>query len=206
MNGLDSERRNSAAGWLVLTAGLAVGIPGFAQDVELEEILVTGSRIARPDFESASPIVSVTQEHFQETGATSVELVMNRLPQLVPDATSTSNNPGRDGQAQLQLRGLGPHRTLVLLDGRRIVPANANGIVDANIIPASLIESVEIITGRASAVYGAVGGGIGGRYAVSGRRDACRFRERCRRRHRRGPIGGRTWHTRAAFLRRSDFR
>ena len=119
MNGLASEHRSSGAGWLALAAGLAVALPGVAQDVELEEIIVTGSRIARPDFESASPIVSITQERFRETGATSVEIVMNRLPQLVPDQTSTSNNPGNDGQAHLQLRGLGFPFLLVFLLGRR---------------------------------------------------------------------------------------
>lgn len=142
----------------------AVGMTAQAQeattspiygDQELEEIFVTGSRIARPDFESASPIVTVSQDNFVETGATSVELVMNRMPQLVPDQTSTSNNPGGTGQAKLQLRGLNPIRTLVLMDGRRVVPANSDGTVDANIIPAPLVESVEIITGGASAVYGA---------------------------------------------------
>jgi len=152
--------------WIALAVPLiaTAGIAAQAQDAttsptygeqELEEIFVTGSRIARPDFESASPIVTVPRENFVATGATSVEMVMNRMPQLVPDQTSTSNNPGMTGEARVQLRGLSPYRTLVLLDGRRVVPSNSEGTVDVNIIPASLVESVEIITGGASAVYGA---------------------------------------------------
>ena len=140
--------RRAAAGLL------AVSIQTAAQDVPLEEIVVTGSRIARPDFESASPIVSVAPEAFARTGATNVDAVLNRLPQFVPDITNSSNNPSNGGQGNLQLRGLGATRTLVLLNGRRLVPANGNGVVDVNVIPPSLIESVEVITGGASAVYG----------------------------------------------------
>ena len=128
--------------------------PAHSQDGGLEEIVVTGSRISRPDFESASPIVSITQAAFERTGSTSVDTAMNRLPQLVPTFTSTSNNPANGGQGNLNLRGLGPVSTLVLVDGRRLIPANGNGVVDVNIIPAALVESVEIITGGASAVYG----------------------------------------------------
>ena len=129
-------------------------LPADAQDEALEEIVVTGSRIARPDFESASPVFSIAAEKFEETGSTSVDSVLNRMPQFVPDFTSTSNNPGNGGQGNVQLRGLGTTSTLVLLDGRRLVPANGNGVVDVNVIPPSLIERVEIVTGGASAVYG----------------------------------------------------
>jgi len=140
---------------LRLAVLLAIGTSAAAVAQEpLEEIFVTGSRIARPDFESASPIVSITQESFERTSATSVDVVMNRLPQFVPDVTSTSNNPANGGQGNLQLRGLSPWRTLVLMDGRRLIPANGTGVVDVNIIPRALIESVEVITGGASAVYG----------------------------------------------------
>lgn len=120
----------------------------------LEEITVTGSRIARQDYQSASPISTVNAELFEQTGSPTIETVLNTLPQFVPSITSTSNNPANGGQANVALRGLGTTRTLVLLDGRRIVPSNATGVVDLNLIPASIIENVEIITGGASAVYG----------------------------------------------------
>jgi len=125
-----------------------------AQDDDIEQVIVTGSRIARPDFDSASPIVSVTKELFERSGSNTVESTLNTLPQFVPSYTSTSNNPGNGGQANVSLRGLGPTATLVLVDGKRLMPANGDGVTDLNIIPSSLIESVEIITGGASAVYG----------------------------------------------------
>jgi len=127
--------------------------PAFARD-ELEEILVTGTRIAQRDFESASPMVSVSQEFFARTGSSTVETALNTLPQFVPAYTSTSILASNGGQANVQLRGLGPGSTLILIDSKRLIPANGSGVVDLNIIPPSLIESVDIITGGASAVYG----------------------------------------------------
>ncbi len=123
-------------------------------DAELEEITVTGSRLVRQDYQSASPISTVDAQQFLDTGAPTIETVLNTLPQFVPAITSTSNNPSNGGQANVSLRGLGTTRTLVLLDGRRVVPSNATGVVDLNLIPASVIQNVEIITGGASAVYG----------------------------------------------------
>ena len=147
--------------WFVAKAGrvmasLLLPLSALAQapGEVLETIVVTGSRIARPDFESASPIVSITADAFARTSSTSVDTVVSQLPQFSPDFTSTSNNPNNGGQANVQLRGLGATSTLVLLDGRRIVPANGNGVVDVNVIPASLVESVEVVSGGASAVYG----------------------------------------------------
>jgi outer membrane receptor protein involved in Fe transport len=146
-------QRNRPVGVGCLLAALLAGHAAVAQD-ELEQVIVTGSRIARPDFDSASPIVSVTEELFQRSGSGTVETTLNTLPQFVPSYTSTSNNPGNGGQANVSLRGLGTTSTLVLVDGKRLMPANGNGVVDLNIIPSALIESVEIITGGASAVYG----------------------------------------------------
>jgi len=141
---------------MVFTAGSASGQEedGSDETDSLDKVVVTGSRIARPDFESASPIVTVPAEAFDQTGAPTVEATLNKFPQFVPGYTSTSNNPSADGQAQLNLRGLGSEATLVLIDGRRLTPANGSGVADVNIIPPSLIERVEIVTGGASAVYG----------------------------------------------------
>lgn len=137
------------------TASVGAYAPGaLAQEAELEQIVVTGSRIARPDYESASPVVSVSQQLFQQSGSASVDTVINALPQFVPSITSTSNNPSNAGQSNIDLRGLGSNRVLVLMDGRRIVPANGTGTVDLNLLPSSLIQNVEIISGGASAVYG----------------------------------------------------
>jgi iron complex outermembrane receptor protein len=140
---------------LIASAALAA-VSAHAQDkpIQLEEVVVTGSRIQRPDFVSNSPVASVTAATFQDTGSTAIETVLNQLPQFVPSVTTSSNNPANGGQANIDLRGLGTNRNLVLLNGRRLPPSNSNGTVDVNIIPASLIERVEVVTGGASAVYG----------------------------------------------------
>jgi len=152
---MDRRRQRPACWTRAALACTAWSVPALAAaDTALEEIIVTGSRIARPDFTSASPIVSVDQARFEQTSATSVGAVLETLPQFVPTFGSTSNNPANGGQANLALRGLPTTATLVLLDGRRLMPANGTGVVDVNIVPPALVESVEIITGGASAVYG----------------------------------------------------
>jgi outer membrane receptor protein involved in Fe transport len=144
----------------LLLAGATVGVPVFAQQAPntdepqvLEVVTVTGSRVKR-DFASDSPIVSVNSDLMSQTGSTSIEQVLNQLPQFVPSITTTSNNPSNGGQANIDLRGLGTLRNLVLLDGRRLPPSNPDGSVDINIIPAALLDHVEVATGGASAVYG----------------------------------------------------
>jgi iron complex outermembrane receptor protein len=121
---------------------------------EVEEIVVTGSRIVRRDFEGNSPVFTLDSSAITDAGTAQIEQVLNELPQLVPTITTTSNNPSNGGQAQVDLRGLGTTRTLVLMNGQRLQPSNVNGSIDLNTIPAGLIESVEIVTGGGSAVYG----------------------------------------------------
>jgi iron complex outermembrane recepter protein len=133
----------------------------LSAEEELTEVTVTGSRIARRDFESSSPIVTVGTESFEQSGTQSVESVLNQLPQFVPSQTMFSSGDvqpsafSNPGIVSLNLRGLGPNRNLVLVDGRRPQPANAQLVVDINSIPTAAIESVEIISGGASATYGA---------------------------------------------------
>ena len=133
--------------------------PRRADDQSLEEIVVTGTRIARPNFDAASPIVAVPAAAFKRTASGTAETTLNRYPQFVPGYTGTSNIAGNlngdsEGRAGLNLRGLGDNRTLTLVEGRRLMPVNGNGETDLNVIPPALIESVEIVTGGASAVYG----------------------------------------------------
>lgn len=128
----------------------AASVPAFAQS---DEIIVTGSRIAKKDFSSNSPVASVGQAQFDLTGTINTESLLNTLPQAVPGLDRTSNNPG-GGIATIDLRGLGSQRTLVLIDGVRAVPTTGGGTVDINTIPTALIERVEVVTGGASAVYG----------------------------------------------------
>lgn len=121
----------------------------------IEEVVVTGSRIARSDFVAESPIVTATQETLQSLGAVTVDEALSQLPQLAISAGSSANAyNGGAGQAKANLRGLGSQRTMVLIDGRRMVPALPDGSVDLNLLPSNMIDSVEIITGGASAVYG----------------------------------------------------
>jgi iron complex outermembrane receptor protein len=125
------------------------------------EVAITGSRIVRRDLEAASPSFTVDVQSFGESSTLGVESVLNQLPQFVPVDTqfvttdifpTATNTPGI---GTLNLRGLGVNRTLVLIDGRRGQPANSTLVIDTNSIPATAIESVEIISGGASATYGA---------------------------------------------------
>ena len=138
-----------AASMAVVTAPVA-----SAQDAEVDEIFVTGSRIARKDFTANSPVITVGQEELNLSGVTNIENLLNQLPAVVPGLNSTSNNPGLGGQATVDLRGLGPDRTLVLINGRRLAPSDKSATVDLNVIPATLVERIEVVTGGASAVYG----------------------------------------------------
>jgi outer membrane receptor protein involved in Fe transport len=121
----------------------------------VEQIIVTGSRIARRDYTSPTPIVTATEQVIQQGGISNVEQALNVMPQFVPAGDATATGRGAAGQrATLNLRGLGTNRNLVLLDGRRLPFSSATGVTDVNIIPSALIQGVEAITGGASAVYG----------------------------------------------------
>ena len=113
------------------------------------DIVVTGSRIQRPNMTSAAPITSVTAQDIRAQAAVNVEDVLNRLPQVAPDSQQTYNDS--DGRQRIKLRSLGFERTLVLIDGKRIGTQNGQ---DVGIIPPSLLERVDVLTGGASSVYG----------------------------------------------------
>ncbi len=126
----------------------------------LEEVVVTGSRIANPRSTSDSPLVAVDAAQIAATGQVSLDAALGQMPQFsasqgmteVGDVQGSTGFEG--GQSYSDLRGLGPQRTLVLLDGQRLVPTNPNGAIDLNVIPMALIEGIDVITGGASAVYG----------------------------------------------------
>jgi iron complex outermembrane recepter protein len=126
----------------------------------LTEVVVTGSRIAQPGLESISPVTTVTQADIAAQGFSSVEDVLNNMPQVMADQGSAVSN-GATGTSTVNLRNLGPQRTLVLINGRRLMPGNANdtpinaGPADLNNIPIALVDRVDLLTGGASAVYGA---------------------------------------------------
>lgn len=133
----------------------------LAQDASMEEVVITGSRIVRRDLEAASPIVTVGGRNFEESSTLAVESVLNQLPQFIPSNTQFNTSDvfpsatSTPGISTVNMRGLGSNRTLVLIDGRRGQPVNSTLVIDTNSIPSSALESVEIISGGASATYGA---------------------------------------------------
>jgi iron complex outermembrane recepter protein len=159
----------AASGSAILATALAVTPANvtFAQDAApVDEITVTGSRIRRQDFTANAPITTIDQTTFENTSTIGVETVLNQLPQFVPAVTQFSTGDVQNtaintvGASTVSLRGLGANRNLVLINGRRGQPVNSTMVVDTNMIPSSAIQRVEVISGGASAVYGAdaVGG------------------------------------------------
>jgi outer membrane receptor protein involved in Fe transport len=128
------------------------------EDGLLEEVIVTGTRIARRDFNTPSPLTTVDRADIEFTVQPTIEETLNQMPQVTPGLGRGSNNPSPSGSpsgaATVDLRGFGPHRTLVLLNGRRVAPFGTGNAVDLNNIPRFLLERIEIITGGTSAVYG----------------------------------------------------
>jgi outer membrane receptor protein involved in Fe transport len=133
---------------------MAARAQASAAPEQVAEVVVTGSRISRRDYVSDSPIVTVGPQVMASSGVPTIEGALNQLPQVDASAGSASSFNARGGQASIDLRGLGQQRTLVLLNGRRLQPSNPDGSVDLNIVPKSLVDNVEVITGGASAVYG----------------------------------------------------
>ncbi|WP_339706804.1 TonB-dependent receptor [uncultured Sphingosinicella sp.] len=127
----------------------------MAEGVSEETIIVTGSRIVRPNIDAASPIAVVTGEEVVANADVTLDTFLNTLPQVNPAGSTTSNNPGNNGQSNVDLRGLGSNRNLVLINGRRPMVSGTDQSVDLNTIPQGLIERIEVITGGAGATYGA---------------------------------------------------
>jgi iron complex outermembrane recepter protein len=146
--------RFAIIGSTVGAAGMAFTTTAVAQEPQIEEVVVTGSLIARRDAISESPILTIDQAAILESGYVTLDQYLNTLPQITPNLSSQSNNPSGNGRAVVDLRGLGSARNLVLMDGRRAMGSTSAGTIDTNTIPAALVERVEIITGGAGATYG----------------------------------------------------
>lgn len=142
------------------TADTAVANQTAADDANVDDtIVVTGSRIRRPNLDSAVPVTSIGGEEFFQTGKTSVGDTLNELPALRSTFSQSNSSRflGTAGLNLLDLRGLGTQRTLVLVNGRRHVAGDIlNNAVspDVNTFPTDLIERVDIVTGGNSAIYG----------------------------------------------------
>ena len=150
---------------LAAVAAAAVSGEAFAQQQapaatvaqnEIETVVVTGSRIQTPNEISISPVTTITAVDIQQTGYTRTEDLINSLPSVVASQGANLSITA-DGTSTIDLRGLGAQRTLVLVDGRRLGPGSGDGrnYSDINQIPNALIQSVDVLTGGASAVYGA---------------------------------------------------
>ena len=172
---LDTNKLSSAVRMaLTLGAVAAAGVAGTAMAQatgatpstsknakELQTIVVTGSRIRRVDVETANPVFTISRQTIQESGAVTLGNIVQSSPAISGDATNPQvNNGGGDASATVSLRGLGPSRTLVLIDGHRMAIDPNQGAPDINTIPADLVERVEILKDGASSIYGnsAIGG------------------------------------------------
>jgi outer membrane receptor protein involved in Fe transport len=129
---------------------------GATQEDAGRDIVVTGTRIPQANLESVAPVTVVSDQDLKLQGTARVEDLLNSLPSVFAAQASTISN-GADGTATVDLRGLGAKRTLVLVNGRRLVPGSpvTAGPADINIIPSAIVKRVEVLTGGASSTYGA---------------------------------------------------
>jgi outer membrane receptor protein involved in Fe transport len=160
----------------VLLAGACMSCPALAQDVDPADpapaadaasadniIVITGTRVLRSELDFANPVVSVTAAAIQDSGYTNLADLLVESPALLGSTTGALTGGsfpefGESGLDLLNLRNLGSERTLVLVDGRRHVAAQSgSAAVDINAIPTDLVEAVDVLTGGASAIYGADG-------------------------------------------------
>lgn len=156
------SRARLSAGVASAVIGFAMlATPAFAQEAAAEDdggdIIVTGSRIPQPNLEGISPVTTVNAQDIKLSGTPKTEDLLNSLPQVFAAQSSTLSN-GATGTATVDLRGLGTSRTLVLINGRRLMtgdPNSTSSAADLNFIPSQLIKRVDVLTGGASATYGA---------------------------------------------------
>ncbi|WP_230461374.1 TonB-dependent receptor domain-containing protein [Sphingobium sp. CAP-1] len=123
--------------------------------VPVTDIVVTGTRLGS-NFSAPTPVTSIGAERLDALGITNVGEALNQLPSFRASSgpAAQANLGGNIGARLLDLRGLDPQRTLVLVDGKRFVPSTVQGSVDTNLIPSSLLRTVDVVTGGASAAYG----------------------------------------------------
>lgn len=140
---------------------LVVVAPAHAQDAapqaadadDKDVVVVTGTRISREGYVSSSPVTTIDASELERKQPIDVEEVLRSMPQFLPGNGGQVNN-GSAGASTLDLRGLSTPRTLPLIDGKRMVAFDPNGLFDVTAIPLALLERVDVVTGGASAVYG----------------------------------------------------
>jgi len=164
---MNSERRGTFIGPVL--AALAAGAGGMAAAQEagseqsantpVSEVTVTGSRIQQTvtGMNTPTPVTSMSLDELSRLAPTTLADALQQLPQFLQNASAATVGAGWTGTAGasiLNLRGVGASRTLVLLDGRRVVPSTRSGTIDVNLFPEALVKSVDVVTGGASAAYG----------------------------------------------------
>jgi len=163
-NNLSKTFKRSVTALAVAATITLPNVQAFAADAaeSVERIAVTGSRIKRVSMEGANPIQVISREDLVVSGITNMGDILQEIPSVAGAATNTAINNGGAGAVRVSLRGLGSDRTLVLLNGRRIVASGtgANASVDLSTIPTAIVKRVEVLKDGASAIYGsdAIGG------------------------------------------------
>jgi outer membrane cobalamin receptor len=127
--------------------------PNTGADSSAEEIIVTGSRLARSTFSAPTPVTVLGAKDLERLGVTNAGQALNQLPAFRPSTTPTTQGFGsfNVGANIVNLRGIGVTRNLILVDGRRFAPTTREGSVDLNLIPSILVARTEVVTGGASA-------------------------------------------------------
>ena len=154
--GLKTHWLGSASVVAAIMLGGGAG-PALAQESEIGEVVVTGSRTARDGSQAPTPVTVMGFDELERSSPRNIVEGLTSLPAFrgststnTPALSTANNNTG----SFLNLRALGAQRTLVLLDGRRVAPASNNGATNFNLLPQSLISRVDVVTGGASAAYG----------------------------------------------------
>ena len=140
---------------LLIVASFSLGVFAQEDDSDVEEVVVTGSKIKSADLYSFAPVTEITAEDIAVTGKASIGEILLELPSQGSGLSRNYNNGG-SGAVRIDMRHLGSGRNLILVDGRRWVNSGqgANGSVDLNSIPSAMVERVEILRDGASAIYG----------------------------------------------------
>src|SRR6056300_554815 len=134
---------------------LTLAVTAQDKESDVEEVVVTGSKIKKDEFASSSPLEIISAEEILESGVASIDEYLKFTPAFTGYQLGTTTNNGGNGSRELSLRGLGPTATLVLINGRRTIgDVSGSGAVDVGMIPENLVKNVDVLLDGASTVYG----------------------------------------------------
>lgn len=150
---MDNQKKLQLGLIALACAGAAHAQTTGTEGSSLEEVIVTGSRLATTELETSAPVTVLDREEIDATGATSVGELLRELPVATASASESAGR-GNGGSATVALRGLSSVNTLVLINGRRVLSNSDGGTVDLNSIPFEAVERVEVLQDGASAIYG----------------------------------------------------